>query len=84
MPNHPNDLDLDIFKVGPTDPTQTTTRIVDIPKSKGDSDFRTALEYWYRGYRPMNLNFDSEKEQNNEDTFYDSTHDEDDSSIFDF
>ena len=32
----------------------------------------------------MNLNFDSEKEQNNQDNFYDSTHDEDDSSIFDF
>ena len=58
--------------------------MIEIPKSEnsGNSDFRNALEYWYRGYKPLSLNFDLEKDQKDStqqeaDSFYDDTYEED-------
>ena len=47
------------------------------------------MEYWYRGYKPLNLNFDLEKDQEDPtqeetDNFYDDTYDEDHDSAFSF
>ena len=71
-----------MYKVEPIDPMQTTSRMSD----NGNYDFKNAMEYWYRNYKPLSLNFDLEgaTEGNKEDNFYDGSHDEDDSSVFDF
>ena len=83
-PDHPNDLDLDVYKVEPSDSKQTTSRMTN-NENTGNYDFSNAMKYWYRGYKPMDLNFDLVTERKNEDNFYDWTqHDEDDSSVFDF
>ena len=60
--------------------------MIEIPRSdnSGNSDFRNAMEYWYRGYKPLNLNFDLEKDPEDPDNFYDDTYDEDHDSAFSF
>ena len=65
--------------------------MIEIPRSEnpGNSDFRNAMEYWNRGYKPLNLNFDLEKDtedpaQEESDNFYDDTYDDDHDSAFSF
>ena len=65
--------------------------MIEIPRSDntGNSDFRNAMEHWYRGYKPLNLNFDLEKDpedptQEEPDNFYDDTYEEDHDSAFSF